>query len=315
MTLLASKAASYATSASGNLPAEVSDLDVVNHAGLWLLSSRKWHFMLRPSVVLSVRPSISITAGSLDAAGTTLTSGTDFSAYTYVEGDDVEITGGTSTTQGTYRVTATNGSSTITLATSASTSSPTDVTGTMKNWRAALPSDFGELVGYDATESLVNSLTLTDVAHLNALRTNQIEVSSWNFWGAIVWSEPQPDGAPSPILELWPAPASADANALTIFYRARWVDVTNDNTEIRIPWYMEPLFLQVCREFALGYTEYDNATLSARILDLQSGPVYGAAVEEDGRVQPDMGVMMGGMILSQPTSVDRWLRTTVQGPS
>lgn len=320
MALQASRAIEYAKGAPGSLPSEITGLDIVNQAGEWLMGCRPWKFMERPSVILKARAEISLSGATYDDTGNAegeyhLSSTGAFADYSHVAGDAVTLTAGAGVTAGQYTIASRVDDDAVLLASSAGSDSTADVAGTMKNWSAALPSDFGELVGWDATESLVNSLTITTLRHLLELRTNEIEVSSWNFWGAINWAAGHPDGAPTPILELWPVPGSNDFDALTIFYRAGWTAVTDDAAMLEIPSWFEALFLETCRAFALGWVEYDNASLSTRLLDVKRGPLYTSAVAMDGRVQPEYGAIRGGMVDSEATTTTNALRTVVQGPS
>ena len=48
-----------------------------------------------------------------------------------------------------------------------------------------LPKGIREITGYDATSGLLNSLQLTDVATLLGMRSNDITISTWNWYGAV----------------------------------------------------------------------------------------------------------------------------------
>ena len=48
-----------------------------------------------------------------------------------------------------------------------------------------LPSDFGELIGYDVTQGLTSGLSLSTPQYLIDLRTSAITTSTWRYWGAL----------------------------------------------------------------------------------------------------------------------------------
>ena len=91
----------------------------------------------------------------------------------------------------------------------------------------------------------------------------------------------------------------------------------DDGERIPVPEFMESTFIQVLRAYAKGYEDdADNqATMSQRLMDVATGPVFQAAVDVDGRIQPDYGPLRGGAVQSMPQGYNRFLRTTVAGPS
>jgi len=183
---------------------------------------------------------------------------------------------------------------------------------------ALLPTDFMELIAYDTTNSLVNSLELTTYQHLLELRTNQIEIAAWNFWGAISWFEDQTDSNRiKPRLELWPDPPVATVETLSIFYKVSWPRVITSDEEILIPEWMEPLYIHWLRAYARGYEDDadDQPGINQRLAAVVQGPIYMGAVDRDGRLQPEYGPLRGGAVQIQPSGHNRFLRTTVAGPS
>jgi len=163
------------------------------------------------------------------------------------------------------------------------------------------PPDFRELIAYDATQSLVNSLHMTGHASLLALRTNEIQVSSWNFWSSIVYyaDDTVDRGIPTARLEFWPTPVSDDPGGLTIIYRAGWVPVTDDEGVIAVPVWCHTLFLHIARAIVRGYEEEDSGTTSQRLAEIMAGPLFSVAVDQDGAVQGDLGPLEGGAAQGQ----------------
>lgn len=157
----------------------------------------------------------------------------------------------------------------------------------------SLPSDFSELVAYDATNSLVNSLSMTTHQHLLELRTNQIQSTSWNFWASIVYAVGT-NGVPAPRLEFWPTPSASDTGALTIIYRAGWTALSDDSDTIAMPSWMHSLYLACVRAFAKGYEESDAAPLEQWLALIEQGPQFRAAKLQDSATQTDFGTLEGG---------------------
>jgi hypothetical protein len=181
-----------------------------------------------------------------------------------------------------------------------------------------LPGDFREFLGYNATNSLVNSLELTSLQRLLDLKTNQVEVSNWNFFGAVTHPSASP---PVPRLEIWPTPDSNDTGALTIYYRRGWLKVAgdtetdSDEDDLKIPPWMEPLYLEYVKAFAKAYVEPEEGSLSELLVLIDNGPIMRAAERQDSSVQVDYGYMTGGSIQMIPRHANKYLRTSVAGPS
>ena len=256
--------------------------------------------------------------------------GSTFANYTRLAGDTFKVTTLGSLT-GVSRLETfgidSNTANTITLtspglgqnaADSAANDGLADFAGEIAIPYALLPPDFMELLGYDTTNSLVNSLELTTFQHLLELRTNQIEIAAWNFWGVISWFEDQTDSnRVKPRLDIWPDPPAGTTETLSIFYKTSWPRVLTSDEEVKIPEWMEPLYIHWLRAYAKGYEDDadDQPTLNQRLLSVVQGPVYMGALDRDGRIQPEYGPMRGGAVMSMPTGHNRYLRTTVAGPS
>lgn len=101
-------------------------------------------------------------------------------------------------------------------------------------------------------------------------------------------------GAPRPRLDLWPTPASYEANAFKAYYRGGWTRVRSDDDAIAIPEWLEPLYLQVLRATALGYERDAEGNVAARIEQLRSSRMYMDAMRRDGMVQPVLGPIQNG---------------------
>ena len=153
---------------------------------------------------------------------------------------------------------------------------------------AALPSDFGEIVTMVAGDNYAGTIRLTSFTDL-ALKRSMGSAPSGLTWAAVV--QPTQTNATStmgePRLELWPTPSADATDAIQLWYRAEWVELSSSNVP-NIPVYAESLLVELCRAFALGYADHDVGTVSARVGEIQAGPIFAAAVKSDLRVTPDI---------------------------
>lgn len=122
---------------------------------------------------------------------------------------------------------------------------------------------------------------------------------------------------PRPRIELWPTPATNDANAVTIFYRAGWKTVEDLDENLNLPSWLESVYLQLLRAFARGYERESEASTSARVAEIIAGPLFLAAVNRDKVSQPDYGPMMGGAAetVNYRKGTQFWNYNTVSGPN
>jgi len=324
MTLQASRCIDYMRhTLGGPFSGTIDPVELVNQAGRYMLDMHRWKWLERPQADLDIRGDVSTTTATWVEATKTLTSTGSFANYTFLDGDMYRADSGTNVTEQLYKVESRTSDDAIVLKTSlASTGADLatgDITGTLEADSVVLPSDLTEIVGYDATQSLINSLEIVTLQRLLMLKTNQIQVTSYNFYGAIVFPEyntsstgPTP---PVPILKLWPSLTANDARELTIFYRAGWIEVSEDSDYVQLPLWLEALFIEVCKAWARGTEEEDTASLSERLFAIQNSPLYLTAIRRDGMVQPDFGPLRGGAVETEPKGVNRFARSTVSGPS
>lgn len=115
-------------------------------------------------------------------------------------------------------------------------------------------------------------------------------------------------------IEIYPSPASNQANALTMFYRAGWIDIEDDTVVIPIPDFCNTLYRSIIRAFARGYEEDDVASIHQRLMEIEQSPVFIHAKRRDGDIQPTLGQMQGGAFMQQRKNIDEYLKTTVIGP-
>ncbi len=204
-----------------------------------------------------------------------------------------------------------------------------------------LPTDFGEMKAlprFWGTEERPAVQLTTYQAILDARNYGSVATPmQYSYIGAVVFDEPwtTPSNASTlsepvfdppttagvvrPRLELWPTPQQDDT--LWISYRATWVRVADDEDSLSLPEWLEPLYLELCREFARGYVFEDVATLSERLAPYtrKSGgvfqhPLVAAAVGRDARSQVDRGPMSGGHVARTLGRAVAWYAGTVGDP-
>jgi hypothetical protein len=102
------------TLGGGAVPGNIDPLGIVNQAGEHLHSMHAWRWAQGRSTLLNLRGTVSGTAGSFDGTATLTESG-KFTNYTFLSGDEIEITGGTGVTTGHYEVTARASANALTI--------------------------------------------------------------------------------------------------------------------------------------------------------------------------------------------------------
>jgi hypothetical protein len=300
----------------GDSSVEGNGRSIANQAGHYWASMHEWKCMERLGR-LSLRASITISDGLWTEATRTFTETDAFTNYTRVQGDEVEITAGTGATLGFYPVQSRTDANSIVLETSIGSGADAQVNidGTLALSSVALPSDFRQFIGdpWSADSTLV--LRILNPNELLYLRSGSSSTGGIMYSGALFWvrSAAVLGGAPIPRLEIYPPPEANDVNAFQFMYRADWSDMTDDSDVVQIPsmFAMEVLYLQIVRAVALGYEEFDTASMDARIATLVGGPIYKAAITADGGIVPTVGMMRGGLANSfhLEDTGDSWHRT------
>lgn len=271
---------------------------------------------------------ITFTDGTWTEATKTISAMTPatLTGFVWRSGMKVQITDGTGATAGEYELASTSTDTALVLTTSIGALADGemdidgytngDIDGTINFNYVELPTDFGEMVTIDATDSLVREFYPTSLHHVQELRSNPIEVTTWYHWGAFS-SVRKDDGTVVPILELWPTPDSDEFGVLTIFYRAKWNDI-GDGGFVKIPEFAYEYYLAIVRAFARGYEEEDTASLDERLRALYGGELARACRRFDGARQGNyaLGPILNGAIqmVSEPEQTP-FARSPVAHPS
>lgn len=244
---------------------------------------------------LDKRGAITVTSGTWTEATRTLTLASAFASYTFLEGDEIEITAGTGATLGFYLIASRTDANSVVLARSIG-SAATTATGTLRLGGVALPTDFAEIIGMHPKQGTLAEIRPVGHEELLRLRTmSAVTVSPFHVY-SIVWGDvlTTTNGAPTPHLELYPYPTSNETGAFLLFYRKKWVTPAGDAERIPIPDWMEPLFITAVRAFARGWEEEDSGSLSARLSEIKGSTEFLDAARYDGAIQPSPGMIEGG---------------------
>lgn len=318
-------------SLGGSLSGQLDAIGLLNEVGQYLVSMHDWMWLDRPPVSLDFRAEIDVSGTVTWHDGQhhlTKASSGIFANYSWLDGDSIVITAGSGTPYGRFpvigRVTGSDDAIHIGWTydpAGGPTHTVTDFAAKVKTDSIALPSDFGNIINIQPTEGLVNSFNLTDTGFINQLRTNEVAVGNFRYWGAITrghnYSHTGQESAGQGAwrLEIYPTPTVTKYNALTMYYRAGWRTITEDMAFIPIPDYCETLFRQLMRSFARGYEEDDVGSLHLRLAEIEKSPIFLHAKQRDGNIQNTLGQMAGGAAAQQSRNYNEYLKTTVIGPN
>ena len=123
-------------------------------------------------------------------------------------------------------------------------------------------------------------------------------------------------GPPLPRLDIWPEPSTSEAVGLRVYYRSGWERVTGDNVMLRLPEWLEALYLQVVRAFARGYERESDAGADQRIASIAQGPLMAAAKLRDSEMVPNIGPIRDGALEQASGGYDPvWNFSSTGGPS
>lgn len=178
-----------------------------------------------------------------------------------------------------------------------------------------LPADFKTIVAVD-TAGLTSDFELVTLGRILKLLKNT-QGSTLYYEAAISYRYPTDGGGPPvPALKIWPTPTATDANALNLFYRRGWQEMTSasDNDLLTIPEWMEDCYLEILRAIALGWSEHETGSRADRLAQVVMGPDWIGAVKRDAEVQPDYGVLANGMASGASWTGD-WRDLPIPGPS
>ncbi len=283
------------TLGGGEISVELDKRGILNQAGEYLINMHPWRWSVGRSALMDLRGFVTGLTATWTEATLTLTSTGSFADYTLVPGDQLEINAGTGVTTGFYTIVTNPDDDTITADASISSANVNLATGDIDfkvhTDSTALPDDFRDILSISATDSLLYGVRLTSLEQILQNRTSQIEVTtSWNYQGAVAYA----GTPPTPILEIWPSPTANQPGVFTIFYRSGWTRLAGDSVNVRIPEFLDSLYLRLVRLFARGYEREDAFPIEEALFRLRSSPEFLDAARRDGMTQPYYGRLRGG---------------------
>jgi hypothetical protein len=97
-----------------------------------------------------------------------------------------------------------------------------------------------------------------------------------------------------PILRTSPVPDTSFLASVLIAYQAGWTTLRDDNDTVVLPDFMQPLYLEVAAEYALGVINRESIDVNSRMARIQGGPLFFQARKVDGNIQPTTGTVRNG---------------------
>ena len=178
---------------------------------------------------------------------------------------------------------------------------PATLTFTISTAYVSMPADFKSLDAIWPDDAINSSFELVTPREIARMREYEITATA-AYYGTLVYPTQAAVTAHQtvPRLELYPTPSATTSGALHLWYTRGWT-VIDDATDVpNFPPYLETLFTQIVRAFAKGYEEDDQGTLDDRLVSIAGGPIFAAAVSQDGMTQNEYGEIGGGWLESSP---------------
>ncbi len=171
----------------------------------------------------------------------------------------------------------------------------------------ALPADFGSIVSLTPANGLARAVQQTTSLEVQRYRSLLSMVPSYVYFVAVAHAPEAVTGIPKPRLEVYPTPGANEAGALQLVYRARWVDLSEDQDDlVPVPDWIESLYVQLVRATAWGYLENDMGMHLAKVIN---NPLWNAAGLRDSAQQHEHGALSGGALSMSDDGGGEWPRT------
>ncbi len=123
-------------------------------------------------------------------------------------------------------------------------------------------------------------------------------------------------GPVRPRLDIWPTPSSSVVQGLRVYYRIGWRSAEGDNDMLRIPDWLEMVYLQIVRAFARGYERESDAGVDQRVGVIAQGALMAAAKLRDREMMPNIGPLRGGALQQTVRGFDPvWNFSSTAGPA
>ena len=159
-----------------------------------------------------------------------------------------------------------------------------------------LPDDVGTILNVYPNGNTFRRVFLISPEAFSRFESDNLTITDAVFYVTLARAKPGNDGAastgqPARRLDIYPTPSAAESNALSIRYRAEFVEVASgdvDSTELQIPVesHCEALYLEYVRAFAEGGEVGDTLQ---RVAMVDASPLLQEAMRRDGVETPNYG--------------------------
>jgi hypothetical protein len=282
----------------GPLEGPLETRELVDQAGHHLAAMASWKWLEGRQARLRTRAQINLTAATWTEATKRLTKAGAFAGYTQLDGDVLEDVTGTGAVDGTYEIVARIDDNTIELATSIGSAADgqTDIAATLPNDQVALPGDFDlqRITAWGVVGGLAGSLSLETAQSILDLRWARGRWTT-SFFALLTYVRSSQDGRVIPRLDVGPGVLTG-GEQFVIFYRAGWATPEDDGDPLPLPkaGWLNALFLQVLKAFAMGQEESEKMGLDDRLALVQRGMTFQLALQRDQSIQAQYGSIGGG---------------------
>lgn len=149
-----------------------------------------------------------------------------------------------------------------------------------------LPADFRTLEAVTPTGNATGCVYMSTMAAIIQYRQDGLNDSTGR-WVALSYRSTEKKNR-VPVLEVYPTPSGDTDGGLTLYYSSQWGRI-EEGEMAPIPEFMEPLLVQVVREYALGLAEDGALAVPVRMANLRATGFYRDFQRQDGQSQPDVG--------------------------
>lgn len=287
---------------------------LVHEAGQRLVNMRSWRFLEGPTRYYDEPGKIS-GVGTWTSSTNLFTAQTPglFDDYRWFEGDTVDLSG--------YRYEVEGKVSNSVLKLTGNIGVDGDYSFSMDRSRIELPAHHS-LISVKRRRSSFSKFILCDQTQIQEFRATGYGANpGYALYGAVTRCYGGDDPTTkSSVLEIWPPASQTRVAELLMQFRVGWITPSVDTEEIETisgaEW-IEPLFLQVLRQTALGYEAGEVDDIAGRMTMLKASTEFRDAVLRDTAAQPQRGGITGGWLgnCRRGAQMDAAIVATFGGPT
>lgn len=157
-----------------------------------------------------------------------------------------------------------------------------------------LPANFGQVISLRGTTDNAD-VEWVGREQMNDLRAGTSSGTDGFVYAVIETAAQSGITPPTKRLAIHPTPTASTSNLYRLVYRAEWAELTADEDEIPLPYFVETLYLRILQEHAEGFVRKEQGSLEQRLAAIAAGPVFRAAMARDKTAQPDIGRIVGAI--------------------